>query len=330
MNSFNDYARLFIPADVVKAVIRYNDFSDSGYMHPSNYPFLGNPLVLSGCPFCWRYNKDRYFNGFQDLVINFNDGLGEEKNIHDELILGIKSPSVETSMTSHDDDYEDNVYMEVERGLFQNSNGIGYLYAFDTPIDLKKISRGNRLSINFLGKHLEIVGYKDPNTLLVEICNEPRIDFGDTEFVCLDDAQCEDGLFCTINKCIDGKCVDKRNCDDGRQCTLDKCNEELNRCEHDNLRCCRSQNDCVDYRENFCYEYYCKYYNQTEGECTWSEKNCDDERKCTSDVCSVTEERCINEPIKNCECEFDQDCPPGEICCRGERKCSTGGGACGG
>ena len=61
---------------------------------------------------------------------------------------------------------------------------------------------------------------------------------------CQTSADCDDGLYCTVDTCNmgTGECShSSRNCSDGNSCTNDSCNEGLNRCDHTN-----NNNPCSD------------------------------------------------------------------------------------
>ena len=51
---------------------------------------------------------------------------------------------------------------------------------------------------------------------------------------CDEDADCDDGLFCTTERCAAGRCtIETMSCDDGLACTTDACDEAERRCTHD-------------------------------------------------------------------------------------------------
>lgn len=55
---------------------------------------------------------------------------------------------------------------------------------------------------------------------------------------CTSNAQCNDGQFCTVDTCLEGRCqsvADPELCDDDDSCTIDTCNESFNRCDHATL-----------------------------------------------------------------------------------------------
>lgn len=93
------------------------------------------------------YDSD--ISSLQKTTINFG---GNMINIHDALILSKKSPSIETSLTSVDDDYGSNVFLEKTR------KATNYYYYFDDNVDLSKVSQSNPLTIKFLGNTLKIIG----------------------------------------------------------------------------------------------------------------------------------------------------------------------------
>ncbi|MSR86361.1 hypothetical protein EXS74_03115 [Candidatus Woesearchaeota archaeon] len=91
-----------------------------------------------------------------DDIANLFDGTidfqGSSYDTSEELqILDRTDPSVETSLTSSDDDYESNVYLEVK-----NRDSIKFNYKFDETINLRAASTTDPLEIDFLGKPLKL------------------------------------------------------------------------------------------------------------------------------------------------------------------------------
>ena len=84
---------------------------------------------------------------FFDGTINFQD---EDIEAHDELIFTKTSPSIETSLTSADDDYESNVFLETTKGAMK------YYYVFDDALNVSKATNADPLEVKFLGKTLKI------------------------------------------------------------------------------------------------------------------------------------------------------------------------------
>src|SRR3989338_5189285 len=84
---------------------------------------------------------------FFDGTINFQD---EDIEAHDELIFTKTSPSIETSLTSADDDYESNVFLETTKGAMK------YYYVFDDALNISKATNADPLEVKFLGKTLKI------------------------------------------------------------------------------------------------------------------------------------------------------------------------------
>src|SRR3989344_5786118 len=86
-------------------------------------------------------------NSFFDGSISFQN---EDIEAHDELVLLKNSPSVETSLTSSDDDYESNIFLEASKGAMK------YYYVFDDTINVSKSTSADPLEIKFLGKTLKV------------------------------------------------------------------------------------------------------------------------------------------------------------------------------
>ncbi|MBI2499696.1 hypothetical protein HYV88_05630 [Candidatus Woesearchaeota archaeon] len=88
----------------------------------------------------------------KDTQINFQNRVYD---IHEELVLSKYSPSLETSLTSQDDDYASNVFLETM------SKDIQFYYVFDDLINVSKATTNEPLIINFLGKDIKIISVGD-------------------------------------------------------------------------------------------------------------------------------------------------------------------------
>src|SRR3989344_5603209 len=91
-----------------------------------------------------------------DDVSNLFDGeitfQGTAYDTSEQLeILDKADPSPETSLTSADDDYKTDVYLEVK-----TRDQIKFYYKFDETINLRKTTSADPLSISFLGDNLKI------------------------------------------------------------------------------------------------------------------------------------------------------------------------------
>jgi len=114
---------------------------------------------------------DSDIESFQDTQVSFQ---GKDYDIHDELILGKQSPSVETSLTSQDDDYESNIFLEAL------SKGIKYYYVFDDAINVSKTTSSDPLEIKFLGKTLKVTSVGSATKFTAYVGGEYFMDVGDT------------------------------------------------------------------------------------------------------------------------------------------------------
>jgi hypothetical protein len=102
---------------------------------------------------------------------------------------------------------------------------------------------------------------------VVDVQDEPEVipDIVDEELAppCVSDDTCEDGDFCTIDKCVSGTCLHQsKNCNDGNLCTDDSCDAATGQCGH-------------------------------------LPAECDDGNPCTIDSCMPTV-GCENNPIQDC------------------------------
>lgn len=102
---------------------------------------------------------------------------------------------------------------------------------------------------------------------VVDLQDEPELatDVVEAELPppCMSDEMCEDGDFCTVDKCVSGTCLHQaKNCNDGNLCTVDDCDAETGQCSH-------------------------------------LPTECDDANPCTMDSCMPTV-GCQNAPIQDC------------------------------
>jgi hypothetical protein len=132
-------------------------------------------------------------------------------------------------------------------------------------------------------------------------CNEDQ----DRCDECQVNADCNDGVDCTIDECVDGVCFntpDDQNCpDDGLFCTGPVSCDEVGGCVHNNPPCDGPCNESLD----IC------------GECTGDE-DCDDGVSCTTDSCDTENSLCINTPV-------DGLCDDG-VFCNGVETCNATSG----
>src|SRR3989344_2383557 len=117
---------------------------------------------------------DSDVESFQDTEINFQSKSYNVKDILIPVNTGGSSPSVETSLSSSDDDYESNIFLEAERGSLR------YFYNFDDAINISKTKSTDSLEIKFLGKNLEITKVDTPTKFTAFVGTEFFMDAGDT------------------------------------------------------------------------------------------------------------------------------------------------------
>ncbi len=161
------------------------------------------------------------------------------------------------------------------------------------------------------------------------------------EGCCTGDAQCDDKLVCTANKCVNNQCTfpavpscctsdaDALTiCDDGDSCTIDYC--ASNQCHHTAPKngCCKSNADCFDGNKctaDICDttqpvgDHYTCIYTVADPNCTECTVesavggiDCQDNNLCTADYCDAAN-HCHNSAIKDCcidkfDCDDHNDC----------------------
>jgi len=133
---------------------------------------LGEKLTYSGGFSSTLDDSD--VKGLKDSSVDFFD---DNIDYHEEIRLGLNSPSIETSLTSGEDDYEDNIVMEVERGA------ISYYLVFDDDVNLTKSTESDPMEIDFLGRRINIIDVKDSNTFVVQTGKTYFLEEGSTQTV---------------------------------------------------------------------------------------------------------------------------------------------------
>src|SRR3989338_9841718 len=93
----------------------------------------------------------------------------------EELLLSLnKNASIQTSLSSSDDDYISDVRMEVEK------NALVYLYMFDESIQVNKTTNADPLEINFLGKTLKITTVDSATKITASVGTEYVLSSGES------------------------------------------------------------------------------------------------------------------------------------------------------
>ena len=165
--------------------------------------------------------------------------------------------------------------------------------------------------------------YNDGLGVLLDVV---RLRSAPTPKTCSADADCDDGLSCTLETCESGTCsyaIDSSccataaDCSDNDLCTLDICNNDST-CENvpvANPACCNSAADCDD--SNDCTEDICLSGQNTcthkisdAPGCCFKDSECDDSDACTIDSC--VDNVCGH--VNDC-CSSDAECDDGDDVC---------------
>ena len=148
---------------------------------------------------------------------------------------------------------------------------------------------------------------------------------------CLGDADCNDGNTCTGDCCGEGGvcwhealpgegcCFTNMDCDDGSVCSIDRCVD--NKCQYAlvaNELCCNTSADCPDVP---CQLATCSgdgkrrecRYAPIKG-CCLSNKDCNDNDRCTADVCDLATHACKKPTLMPGCCATAKDCDDGNPC----------------
>ena len=95
-------------------------------------------------------------------------------DVSEELLLNLnKNTSIQTSLSSSDDDYTSDVRMEVEK------NALVYLHRFDESIQVNKTTNADPLEIKFLGKTLKITSVDSATKITASVGTEYVLSSGE-------------------------------------------------------------------------------------------------------------------------------------------------------
>lgn len=115
---------------------------------------------------------DDDLSGLQDTSIDLN---GSNYDVHDEVRL-TGDVKIETSLSAPDDNYEDNVYLEV-----QAAGALKYCFVWDETVNLDThTSSDTVLEIEFLGQTLEVYDIVSATSIQAIAGTEVFMDAGDT------------------------------------------------------------------------------------------------------------------------------------------------------
>lgn len=115
-----------------------------------------------------QFNNILTKNDIESLSMDQINFAGKSYRTSEKLILNLnKNVSLQTSLTSSDDDYNSVVRMEVEK------SALTYLYSFDDSIP-SGIYPPNPLQIKFLGKDFKILSINSPTSITVDTGNGPK------------------------------------------------------------------------------------------------------------------------------------------------------------
>lgn len=134
---------------------------------------------------------DSDMSSLADSSVNF---ISKDYDFREIVYISQLSPSIETSLTSSDDDYETDVVMEIRK------QSLGYFIVFDEAIDkyLTNASTTDSMKLDFLGKRLKITG-ATATSITAQVGEEHYMKVGDTVEV--------DGKKVTLNNVGSGGAV---------------------------------------------------------------------------------------------------------------------------
>jgi hypothetical protein len=139
---------------------------------------LGNYIGQTGQNGFDKDNDNTEMESLADSSLTFQ---GNSYDYSEHIVLRNSStnfgPKISTSLTSLggiEDDYEDNIYLEIERGA------LGYYYVFDSTIAINESTDDDPLKVTFLGRKMRITDVDDDTSFTAKVGDELFMNVGDT------------------------------------------------------------------------------------------------------------------------------------------------------
>jgi hypothetical protein len=130
---------------------------------------LGRSMTTSG--YLDRVMDDDDLAGLLDSAVNFQS---DNYNYQEIVVFGSSRPVPMTSLTSSDDDYASDVYVEVSSG------DIAYYWVFDETINVSTATSSQPLTMKFLGKTMKITNVADADTFTAYVGDTYSMNIGDS------------------------------------------------------------------------------------------------------------------------------------------------------
>jgi hypothetical protein len=130
---------------------------------------LGRSMTTPG--YLDRVMDDDDLAGLLDSTINFQN---DNYNYHEIVVFGQNRPVPMTSLTSSDDDYSSDVYVEV------GSGDIAYYWVFDESIQVNASTTSQPLMMDFLGNTIKVTSVTDADTFTAYVGDTYSMNVGDS------------------------------------------------------------------------------------------------------------------------------------------------------
>jgi hypothetical protein len=130
---------------------------------------LGMAITTSG--YLDQVMDDDDLAGLLDSAVNFQS---DNYNYQEIVVFGSSRPIPMTSLTSSDDDYGSDVYVEV------GTSDIAYYWVFDETINVSTATTSQPLQMAFLGKTLKITSVTDADTFTAYVGDTYSMNIGDS------------------------------------------------------------------------------------------------------------------------------------------------------
>jgi len=130
---------------------------------------LGRNMTMSG--YFDNVMDDDDLDGLLDSTVNFQS---DNYNYHEIIVFGVGTPKPVTGLTSADDDYGTNVYVEVSAGH------MAYYWVFDETINVSTATSSQPLKMEFLGKTIKMTNVADVDTFTAYVGDTYSMNVGDS------------------------------------------------------------------------------------------------------------------------------------------------------
>jgi len=130
---------------------------------------IGGAIAASG--YLDQVMDDEDLAGLQDSEVTFQS---DKYNFREVIVFSSTQPSVQSSLSSGDDDYEENLYLETASG------SMAYYWIFDEAINVSTATSSQPLKMDFLGESIKITSVSGATSFTAFVGDTYSMNVGDS------------------------------------------------------------------------------------------------------------------------------------------------------